>query len=111
MWKKLTVSLAAAALAAGCPLTADDSSKSQDCCRDGKKDASCAKMAEQCAMPGKGACCTHKRVVKITPVRKASESDPGFFAIVEEYSVTTEIPAQAANCQTPESGKAEHPAK
>ena len=91
MWKKLTAPLAAAALAACCPLSAGDSCKPGECNHhhDGKKDASCRK-AENCAMqPG---CCKHKKVVKITPIRKASESDPGFIAILEEYSVTTEVP-------------------
>jgi len=95
MWKKLSVSLAAAAVAACCPLSAGESCTSAKC-HDGKKDASCCKpMAEPCAMQGQKTCNPHKKIVKITPIRKTSDSDPGFIAIWEEYSVTTEGPAQA----------------
>ena len=106
MWKKLSVSLAAAALAACCPLSADDSCGS-DKCHDGKKDASCPAMTDPCAMQGKNACCTSRKVVKITPVRRVSEQDPGFIAIVEEYSVTTEVPVPEQASNASGSGKAE----
>jgi len=111
MWKKkLSVSLAAAALAACCPLSAGDSCGSAGC-HDGKKDASCKTMADPCAMQGKDACCTSKKVVRITPVRRVSDQDPGFIAILEEYSVTTEVPVQGQCPEGAGSGKAESPAK
>lgn len=111
MWKELTVSLAAAALAACCPLSADDSCKQPGECPDGKKECHHhhPKMMEQCVMPCTP--CGNKKVMKITPVRRASDSEPGFFAIVEEYSVTTEMPVQTANQNASADGKAAAPAK
>ena len=105
MWKKLSATLAVAALAACCPLSAGDSCGSTEC-HDGKKDAaSCQKMMGSCDMQGKKACCPHKKMVKITPVRKVSDSDPGFIAILEEYSVTTDIPVQGQNSQASGAGQ------
>lgn len=110
MWKKkLSVSLAAAALAACCPLSAGDSCGSAGC-HEGKKDASCPAMADPC-MQGKKDGCTTKKVVRITPVRRVSDQDPGFIAILEEYSVTTEVPVQGQCPEGTGSGKAEGPAK
>ena len=112
MWKKkISLSLAAAALAVCCPLSAGDSCGSSAGCHDGKKDASCQPMADPCAMQGKNACCTSKKVVKITPVRKVSDQDPGFIAILEEYSVTTEVPVQGQCPEGTGSGKTAGPAK
>ena len=110
MWKKLSVSLAAAAAAACCPLSAGDSCGSANC-PDGKKDASCQTMTDPCTMQGQKACCTNRKVVKITPVRKVSDQDPGFIAIMEEYSVTTEVPVQGQAQDASGSGKAEVSAK
>jgi len=108
MWKKLSVSLAAAALAACCPLSADDGPCESAKCHDGKKGASCPPaMTVPCAMQSKDACCTNRKVVKITPVRRASEQDPGFIAVLEEYSVTTEVPVQGQNPAAPGAGKPE----
>ena len=106
MWKKLTVSLAAAALAAGCPLLADDSCGSAKC-HDGKRDASCPAMSDPCAMQDKKDGCVSRKVVKITPVRRVSDQDPGFIAILEEYSVTTEVPVPEQASEASGSGKAE----
>ncbi len=106
MWKKLTATLAAAALAACCPLSADDSCKDSEC-PDGKKECHHRhhkKMMDPCAMPCMP--CGNKKIMKITPVRKACDSEPGFFAIVEEYSVTTEMPAQMPDQNAPADGKA-----
>ena len=111
MWKKLSVSLAAAAVAACCPLSAGDSCATPKC-HDGKKDASCQKtMVLPCGMQDKNACEPCKKVVKITPIRKTSDSDPGFIAILEEYSVTTEVPVQGQCPEGTGSGKTEGPAK
>jgi len=111
MWrKKLSAALAVAAIAACSPLSAGDSCTSAKC-HDGKKDASCHKtMTDPCAMPGQKVCGPHRKIVKITPIQKASDPDPGFIAVWEEYTITTEVPVQG---QTPESGavKAENAAK
>lgn len=110
MWKKLTASLAAAALAACCPLSAGDSCKPGDCHHDGRKNMPCRTPMDTCTTAGKPACCKNRKVVKITPIRKAAESDPGFIAILEEYSVTTDIPVQTQDPGMAESGKPENPA-